>query len=303
MKAGTESAAHELPPASLIISSRNRPVLLAETIQAVLEGTRVPAEIVVVDQSDEEHPDLGRLPLPPQAALRYVWTPDRGLSRGRNLGIRVSAQPLLGFLDDDCVPAPAWFETLIETLARAGPRTVVFGRVVAGAAEVAGAFVPTVVVGTTAHDFRGRQRRDPLVGGNMAARRSAFDEVGLFDERLGAGARFPAAEDNDLGYRLLEAGYVIRYAPGATVVHRAWRSGASELAMRWAYGRGQGAFYAKHLRSHRRHMARRLTGDLARNARRLRDHVRNDRHASLNYLVYSLGLLAGAFEWLARRHR
>jgi len=42
-----------LPPASLVLCTRNRPPLLADTLRSILDGEEVPAEIVVVDQSDE----------------------------------------------------------------------------------------------------------------------------------------------------------------------------------------------------------------------------------------------------------
>ena len=55
-------------------------------------------------------------------------------------------------------------------------------------------------------------------GANMAFRRDAFDRVGLFDERLGAGAS-GCSEDSELWYRLLAEGHRCRYWPSAVVLH------------------------------------------------------------------------------------
>ena len=52
----------------------------------------------------------------------------------------------------------------------------------------------------------------------MAFRREAFERVGLFDERLGAGAA-GCSEDSELWYRLLAEGHQCRYAPTAVVFH------------------------------------------------------------------------------------
>ena len=44
------------PPPSriaVIVCSRNRPALLREAVESVLQGSRVPEEIVVVDQSEQ----------------------------------------------------------------------------------------------------------------------------------------------------------------------------------------------------------------------------------------------------------
>jgi GT2 family glycosyltransferase len=53
---------------------------------------------------------------------------------------------------------------------------------------------------------------------NMAFRREAFERVGSFDERLGAGAS-GGSEDTELWYRVLAEGYRIRYEPAAVVFH------------------------------------------------------------------------------------
>ena len=52
------------------------------------------------------------------------------------------------------------------------------------------------------------------IGAFLLLRRSAFDEVGGFDE-----GQWMYAEDLDLGWRLRERGWVTRYQPGARVRH------------------------------------------------------------------------------------
>ncbi len=136
------------------------------------------------------------------------------------------------------------------------------------------------------------------MAGNLALHREVFERLGGFDERLGAGGRYPAAEDNDLGFRLLRAGYRIHYVPDAFVWHRAWRSGRDVLPQRWRYGYGQGAFYAKHLVLGDRGIlglaARRVGRVALRVPRRLAGRPR----AALGDAAYLLGVLAGATAWL-----
>ncbi len=52
-------------------------------------------------------------------------------------------------------------------------------------------------------------------GGGAALRRSALDDVGLFDERL-----FMYYEDTDLSWRMRLAGWHVHYAPAGVVFHR-----------------------------------------------------------------------------------
>ena len=54
--------------------------------------------------------------------------------------------------------------------------------------------------------------------GNSVYRLDALQRVGLFDERLGYGY------DNDMSYRLRDAGYALRFCRAAKSVHR-WREG------------------------------------------------------------------------------
>jgi GT2 family glycosyltransferase len=61
-------------------------------------------------------------------------------------------------------------------------------------------------------------------GANMAFRREVFSRIGVFDERLGAGAA-GCSEDSEFWYRMLAAGMAIRYEPRAVIwhTHRAGR--------------------------------------------------------------------------------
>jgi len=191
-----------LPPTSLIMCSRNRPKLLAETIESVLQGDEVPTELVVVDQSDAPHPTLATLKTDRPCEIRYLWTHSVGLSRARNTGIATAQHCILAIIDDDMFVTSTWFGSLIRALLNAGECTVVTGRVLPTVAEVPGGFVPTFMPSEVPAVYEGRIGTDVLAGGHMATYRPILDAVGGFDERLGAGAEFPAADDNDLGFRL-----------------------------------------------------------------------------------------------------
>jgi GT2 family glycosyltransferase len=131
----------------------------------------------------------------------------------------------------------------------------------------------------------------------MAAYRSALATVGAFDERLGPGSRFPAAEDNDLGFRLLEAGFRIIYEPRAIVYHRAWRPRRDYLKVRWLYGRGKGGFYGKHRDRPDRHITRRARHDVGHRLRRLPARVLREPLGAAGDLLYIAGVCRGWWEW------
>jgi GT2 family glycosyltransferase len=297
------AAGHPAVETSLIISSRDRHRFLEGVVGSILAGTAVPDELVVVDQSPAGSAVLEEIAARDGSPLRYIVSEERGLSRGRNLGIAKARGRWLFFVDDDIVVPDDWFERISRELIGSQPRTVVTGRVTAGEAERDGGFAPSLSLSEERIVYRGRPGRDVLQPLNMAMPRTAFDEVGLFDVHLGAGSHFPSSEDNDLGFRLLEAGYAILYDPSIVVIHRAWRSPGAMLPLRWSYGRGQGAYFAKHFSRHDPYMAARLRHDLWRHLRRApRRTLVNVRDGAAD-LVYSAALMAGATEWLLSRSR
>src|SRR5204862_7187414 len=76
--------------------------------------------------------------------------------------------------------------------------------------------------------------------GNSAYRAEALRTVGLFDETFGYGY------DNDVSYRLREAGYRLTFCRAAESVHR-WREGLlGYLAQQYGFGYGRIDLVAKH---------------------------------------------------------
>jgi GT2 family glycosyltransferase len=288
-------------PVSLIIPSRNRAEILVETVASILAGDEIPAELIIIDQSDEENSALAQLTAS-ACRVRYIHSRATGSSRARNDGIAAASHRVLVFTDDDVRVAPDWLGRLVHALESAGPRSVVTGQVFP-AEERAGGFVPSTKVDPDPAVYEGRVGEDILYPHNMALHRDLFTEVGTFDVRLGGGARFAGAEDNDFCFRVLEAGYRILYVPGAVVHHRAWRSHADYLPLRWSYGRGQGGYYAKHMSLRDRHMLHRFTWELRHRAGRMLRRLLRDPRRAAGEAVYLAGLVTGVAEWLVtQRH-
>lgn len=286
---------------SLLLCTRDRPALAADMVDSVLSGTVVPAELVIVDQSEARDPALSTRKTPVGCDVRYVHSASRGLSRARNEGARLARHPVLVFADDDTIADPAWLGELVGALLASGPATIVTGRVEAAPTEAPGGYAPTLRTEAEPRVFRGRVDHDPLVTFNMALHRRAFEAVGGFDSRLGPGTRFPGAEDNDFGFRLLEAGYAIRYVPEAVLHHRAWRDGRSYRRLRRGYGRGQGAFFAKHASLRDPFILGRMFRRLARVTARIPRRMIRRRDLALGDMAYVVGVISGFSDWLWRR--
>jgi GT2 family glycosyltransferase len=120
---------------------------------------------------------------------------------------------------------------------------------------------------------------DPGHSANFAVRRAALEQIGGFDELLGAGAKYLAAEDKDLFDRLFAAGLHGRYEPRASTIHLDWRTRNEVIRLNWTYGLGAGV---------------RMTKLLKTNASRL------PRQAKLLFWTWGLADLGRSIKWRSK---
>jgi cellulose synthase/poly-beta-1,6-N-acetylglucosamine synthase-like glycosyltransferase len=175
------------------------------------------------------------------------------LSIARNTGIRHSKGDLIAFTDDDAVVHPGWIGQLAGAFA--DPEVMaVTGLVFPAELETESQMTFEKKMGfhrgyraiTYDAEFFREQRAHGVhvwrigAGVNMAVRRKALEDVGGFDERLGAGAA-GCAEDSELWYRILARGWKCRYEPLAVVSHYHRRERKDLEQQARLYMRGHGA--------------------------------------------------------------
>jgi GT2 family glycosyltransferase len=105
--------------------------------------------------------------------------------------------------------------------------------------------VPSTIEETGPRNLTGALRRGFLFSNNMVLPRTAALELGGFDERFGPEE---VAEDNEFCYRWLKTGKDLFYEPDLVVRHHDWRPPEELERLYVRYARGEGFFYAKHLR-------------------------------------------------------
>jgi len=182
--------------------------------------------------------------------VRYLHADRPGLCAARNAGMAATYGEIVAFVDDDCEPRQDWLATLDACLtADVG---LVCGAVIAPAKARRGfAVCPQIVPDSVLFD-PATSPRPPgfgLLGANFAVRRSAAERVGLFDECLGAGARFGGGEEYDYVDRLALLGVRMRSSPEPVVDHSyGYRYGArAVLSHKSQRARGNGALAAKRM--------------------------------------------------------
>jgi len=285
-------------PATVIVPSRGRPDLLADTVESILGGDELPAEIVVVDQSPARNERVAQAASAPGSIVRYAHRPDLvGVSTARNEASRIARERVLVFTDDDVFVERDWLRVVVETVL-ADPEVLVSGRVLAVEGDRADGFAPSCIESDEPRLYEGRVWDDVLFSNNMAFAREVYDALGPFDERLGVGAPYRSATDNDYCYRALEAGYRIRYLPEAIVHHRAFRPMTEYPKVMWNYGIGQGATLAKHADLQDRYTLHRLAESVSRRLRLAVAMRSENRSLARGEGAYALGLVYGGARWL-----
>jgi GT2 family glycosyltransferase len=224
--------------------------MLAETLGALAADPGPISEIMVVDQGRRWPASVP----PDRSGPPIVVCRDRrsGLSRARNLAVERARTNWIAFLDDDCLPAPGWAQSLARACAEHPLAEFVSGPVEGG--EVS--HLDLRAVGLRAVK-RTRLRRGALTpplaighGASFAVRRAAAQRLGGWDERLGAGTRpFPAGEDFDFNYRFLRSGGIALVTAQPRVTHRQWRRDVDLPELHTGYLTGNAACAVKHLRT------------------------------------------------------
>lgn len=226
--------------ASVVVPTVGRLEQLRACLDSIDACSPRPAEVLLVAQ---DHADaVAELAEGyPSLRARVVPCHGRGVSRGRNTGLRAARNEVVLVTDDDCTVAPDWLGTAWRLMGEE-PGGIVTGRVLP-VGDARG--VPSLKDDPVPHDFTGEVHGGALFPNNMAVPRAALLAAGGFDERFGPGE---AAEDNEFCYRWLRGGGRLRYRPELVVWHHDWRSPEELERLYVAYARGQGFFYAKHLR-------------------------------------------------------
>ena len=231
---------------SFVVPVRNGAPWIRDVVGSIdSQGDGRPLEIIVVDDASTDDSREIAEGLSTVHPLRIIAGQGNGPAAAINTGVRAAQFPVICQVDQDVVLHAGWMRALTRELdnpkvaAAQGYYTApsdarFWGRVMSLDVEQRYAALPSR---ETTH----------VCTGNVAYRAAAIDAVGLFDETLGYGL------DNDMSYRLQEAGYRLVFCPDAKSTHY-WRDSFLGYC-RQQYGLGSGRLdlVAKH--------PRRIAGD------------------------------------------
>jgi len=217
-------------PVTVIICTRNRSMDLQRCLHSLKAQKSSPEEIIVVDNAPDDESTFKIVEQHNNAI--YILEKRPGLSIARNTGIKKATSPIIAWIDDDVVVHPDWlfrmWEVFSEMNVVASTGLVIASELCTESQQIFEKYW-SFNRGYIEHIYDSKYFEKHLLygppvweigaGANMAFRKSIFDEVGYFDERLGAGAS-GCSEDSEMWFRILAKGYVVHYTPRAIVYHQ-----------------------------------------------------------------------------------
>jgi len=227
---------------SVVLATRDRPELLHAALEALGRSMRPEDELIVVDSASAD-PAVSRVL--EKAGVHTIRLDRPGTSLARNAGVAAARSPIVAFVDDDCIVAPEWLERIEAAFSYPGLGFVT-GRV---DADRQASLATSVFVGAEIRRFDGPA--DPAAfggAGNSAFRREALLQIGGFDEGMGPATPLCSAEDQDVFWRMVRAGWRGIYDPSIVVTHTQWRGRSQTFRREYEYGVGAGAVAIKLIR-------------------------------------------------------
>jgi mycofactocin glycosyltransferase len=226
-----------LPPVTILVPAFNRVEQLEDCLRS-LEGT----DVVVIDDASHDLEAMRQVTESYGGRLLRHET-NRGPAAARNTGIAAAQSPFLAFVDSDCVVGRDWLNHLLPhfedpLVGAVAPRVrpLTTKRSLLGRHENARSALD---MGSRPEQVHPGARLGFLPSAALVVRRAALGLSG-FDEALQVG------EDVDLVWRLIDAGWQIRYEPGAEVRHEPRLRVTDWITRRFQYGTSAADLHCRH---------------------------------------------------------
>lgn len=218
---------------AVVTTVKNDAVGCAATLGSIINQTRPPDEIIVVDGgSTDGTRRLIRQYAATHPRLRFIEAPGANIARGRNIGIEEATSEIIATIDSGCRAEPEWLERLMKPFL--DDRATEF---VAGCYRIDPRTLLENVVGLATM----RGQLDPVLpeSFNPSARSMAFAKA-LWRRAGGWPEWLDFSEDTLFDHRVRRMDVGWRFA-GEAVVHWRPRGSLSSIARQfYNYGTGRG---------------------------------------------------------------
>jgi mycofactocin system glycosyltransferase len=224
---------------TVVVPVRDRPAQLDRLLRSLGD-----LDCIVVDDASS---DAGAIKeIAERHGARFIGlTTHCGPAGARNAGMTLVERAVVAFVDSDCVARAGWLETLLghfddPVVGAVAPRVVPAD---AGANSVVQRYEArrsSLDLGPNEGPVRPGSPIPYVPSAALLVRADVVTGTDLFDPALWGG------EDVDLVWRLVDAGWDVRYVPSSIVEHDGTASLVSFLARRTFYGSTAGPLALRH---------------------------------------------------------
>jgi glycosyltransferase involved in cell wall biosynthesis len=205
----------------VVIPAYNAARYIEETLSSASIQGDILSKIIVVNDGSTDHTQelVSQFAAKhPHISIQIIQQDNSGLSAARNAGIQASTAPYIAFLDADDLWLPDKLSKQLSVFNQAQNDKLGLVYCAYGTISADSARLPSVVV--ISPSLRGDASRKLLQGNFISGsgsavliKRTVFDAIGLFDEKLRAG------EDWDMWLRISKK-FLIDYCPEELVLIR-----------------------------------------------------------------------------------
>jgi len=235
-----------LPKVSVVVCcySVERVNDVHQAVESLLGQVYPPSEVIVSVDHNQELFDTLKGRLPASVALT-LSTEAPGLSGTRNHAIMTATGDVIAFMDDDAVAKDDWLEQLVYHYSNSSVLAV-GGKIIPIWESARPFWFPQELDWTIGGSYKGMADTSGPVrnlwGGNMSFRREVFQQVGLFDTRLGRTGSSGEGEDTEFCMRIANSmsEATIMYEPNAIMYHKVpWQRARLKYVLRRAFDGGR----------------------------------------------------------------
>jgi glycosyltransferase involved in cell wall biosynthesis len=229
---------------SFILCTLGRRVELARLLASITSGCRAAKELIIINQSDQ---DLSFcLAFQDDVTEVKLFKTEKGLSRGRNVGLAEAKYPIVAFPDDDC-----WYgESTLSDVAQMFNSHPECDALCINGKSPDGKNLMRAAMSKKTFLKKSNVFKGPTSISLFVKRRALLEWDIRFDENIGAGCatEIQAGEESDLLLRMLEHGARMLWIPEITVFHPEFSAKTVSERNRhaWRYGYASGYLLQRH---------------------------------------------------------
>ncbi len=214
---------------SVIVITRNAEFYIRDLLDSLLGQITPPHEIIVTDAKSTDATQKIVQEYAQKHSLIKLFVREGTRAEGRNFGVSKATGDIVAFIDADAIANAYWINEIEKTLETAD--------VVAGK-EIRFGFKGFSTLPRVGMIHKNVDITYPSV--NLAYKKKVFDQINGFDPW------FKEAEELDLNYRAVDAGYTLVYNEKAIVYHRARETLFGFIKQSFWYGFGRKELTLKH---------------------------------------------------------